>query len=97
MVTASYQGLSAQVPVEVIDVAAIEAVGAGLQRLIIGDQDHRCPPEQGLQLYSALKRSGCESELLILPGASHDGSVNGDAMLRRAQNDALLDWMHRFL
>ena len=65
--------------------------------VIVGEQDHRCPPEQGLQLYSVLRRAGCTAELLVLPGASHGGSVDGSVVVRRAQNEALLDWMQRFV
>ncbi|MFJ7217797.1 S9 family peptidase [Amycolatopsis sp. NPDC098790] len=63
--------------------------------LILGEQDHRCPPEQGKQLYSALRRAGCEAELLMLPGESHAGSVAGAVTSRRAQNEALVEWMVR--
>ncbi|MHC9044365.1 S9 family peptidase [Microbacterium saperdae] len=61
--------------------------------LIISDQDHRCPPEQALQFYQRLRSTGCEAELLILPGASHAGSVNEAPVVRRAQNDAMADWL----
>ncbi len=60
--------------------------------LIVSDQDRRCPPEQALQFYARLRRTGCEAELFVLPGASHDGSVNGRPVVRRAQNQALVDW-----
>jgi dipeptidyl aminopeptidase/acylaminoacyl peptidase len=56
--------------------------------LILGEQDHRCPPEQGKQFYSALRRVGCDAELLMLPGESHGGSVDGAVISRRAQNEA---------
>ena len=63
--------------------------------VILGDQDHRCPPEQGRQLYSVLRRAGCVAEMLVLPGASHGGSVAGSVAVRRAQNEALLEWLER--
>ncbi len=65
--------------------------------VIIGEQDHRCPPEQGLQLYAVLRRAGCTAELLVLPGAAHGGSVDGSVAVRRAQNEALLEWLDRFV
>ncbi len=61
--------------------------------LIVSDHDRRCPPEQALQFYSRLRRAGCVAELLIMPGASHDSAVNGSPVVRRAQNEALVDWM----
>ncbi|MGH8960404.1 MAG: S9 family peptidase [Jatrophihabitantaceae bacterium] len=65
--------------------------------LIQAEQDHRCPPEQSMQFYSALKGSGCTVEMLMLPDASHDGSISGPVAGRRAQNEALVDWMVRHL
>lgn len=63
--------------------------------IVLGEEDHRCPSEQGKQLFSALRRSGCEAELLMLPGESHAGSVAGAVVSRRAQNEALVEWMVR--
>lgn len=65
--------------------------------LIQGERDHRCPPEQSKQLYSVLRRAGCVAELLMLPGASHEGSISGAVVVRRAQNEALVDWMLRYV
>jgi dipeptidyl aminopeptidase/acylaminoacyl peptidase len=65
--------------------------------VISGDSDHRCPPEQSLQLYATLKRAGCETELLVLPDSAHVGSVYGSMAARRAQNEGLVDWMLRFV
>jgi len=61
--------------------------------LIVSSADHRCPPEQSLQFYHRLKSTGCEVEMVVLPGASHAGSVNEDPVVRRAQNDALVGWL----
>ncbi|MGW6521096.1 prolyl oligopeptidase family serine peptidase [Streptomyces sp. NPDC054962] len=63
--------------------------------LIQGEADHRCPPEQSKQFYSVLRRAGCVAEMLMLPDASHEGSVSGPVPSRRAQNEALVDWMVR--
>lgn len=63
--------------------------------LIQGDADYRCPPEQSEQFYSVLKANGCIAEMLRLPESPHDGSIWGPPDLRRAQNEALLDWMNR--
>lgn len=65
--------------------------------LIVGEEDHRCPPEQALQYYARLRGAGCEAELLMLPGAAHAGSVNGSAAIRRAQNEALASWLSSHL
>jgi dipeptidyl aminopeptidase/acylaminoacyl peptidase len=65
--------------------------------LIQGEHDWRCPTEQSEQFYSVLKDNGCIVEMLRLPGSPHVGSMAGPLPVRRAQNDALLDWMNRYV
>jgi dipeptidyl aminopeptidase/acylaminoacyl peptidase len=65
--------------------------------LILGLEDARCPPSQGLQFHAALRANGCASEVLLLPGAAHAGGVTGPVAGRRAQEAALLDWFARHL
>lgn len=60
--------------------------------LIQAEQDRRCPPEQGEQLYRLLRIHGCDAELLRIPGGSHDASVLGPPPMREAQEAALLAW-----
>jgi len=65
--------------------------------LVQAEQDLRCPPEQIEQFYTALKANGCIVEMLRLPNSSHGGSSTGSLETRKAQNDALIDWMDRFV
>ncbi len=65
--------------------------------LIQGTEDYRCPPEQSEQFYTTLRANGCPAELLYLPGGSHAGAIRGAPPLRRAQNEALLGWMKRWI
>jgi dipeptidyl aminopeptidase/acylaminoacyl peptidase len=65
--------------------------------LIQGEADYRCPAEQSEQFYAVLKANGCPVEMLRLPASSHGGSIRGRPPLRRAQNEALLEWMNRYL
>jgi dipeptidyl aminopeptidase/acylaminoacyl peptidase len=65
--------------------------------LIQGEADWRCPAEQGEQFYTVLKANGCVAEMLRLPGGSHGGAIQGPPALRRAQNEALLGWMKRYV
>lgn len=65
--------------------------------LIQGEADWRCPAEQSEQFYTVLKAEGCPVEMLRLPNSSHAASINGPVYIRRAQNEALLDWMQRYL
>ncbi|WP_461146117.1 prolyl oligopeptidase family serine peptidase [Salinifilum aidingensis] len=57
--------------------------------------DHRTPPEQTEQFYAVLKAQGVPAEMLRFPNTGHDGSLLGPLTHRRAQNEALLDWMQR--
>lgn len=59
---------------------------------IVGTEDHRCPPEQSIQMYRRLVSVGCEAEMVVLPGASHVGSTHGTPAMRRAQNNAMARW-----
>ena len=65
--------------------------------LVQCDHDWRCPPEQSEQFYTALKVAGCTVEMLRLPLGGHASSIVGPLEMRRAQNDALLDWMSRYV
>ncbi|MBX3085204.1 MAG: S9 family peptidase [Anaerolineae bacterium] len=65
--------------------------------LIQGEMDFRCPAEQSEQFYTILKDNGCKVEMLRLPGSPHGGSIAGPPIIRRAQNEALLEWMNRYV
>ena len=64
--------------------------------LILGEEDLRCPPSQGLQFRDALRRSGCVTDVVWLPGAAHADSAFGSSDVRTAQDQALLDWMQHY-
>jgi len=65
--------------------------------LIQGEHDWRCPAEQSEQFYTVLKAVGCVVEMLRLPASPHAGSIVGALPVRRAHNDALLEWMDRYV
>ncbi len=65
--------------------------------LIVGEEDRRCPAEQSEQFYTVIKQNGCITEMVRLPNASHDGSTYGIWSERRAQNEALVEWLNRFI
>jgi len=62
-----------------------------------GENDYRCPAEQSEQFYAVLKANGCIVEMLRLPNSSHTGSIMGSPIIRRIQNEALLDWMNLYV
>jgi len=65
--------------------------------LVQGEADYRCPAEQSEQFYTILKANGCIAEMLRLPASPHAGSIMGAPVVRKAQNEALLDWMDRYV
>jgi dipeptidyl aminopeptidase/acylaminoacyl peptidase len=65
--------------------------------LVQADHDWRCPPEQSEQFYTALKVAGCTVEMLRLPLGGHASSIIGPLEMRLAHNDALLEWMGRYV
>ncbi|HYW26016.1 MAG TPA: S9 family peptidase [Terriglobales bacterium] len=65
--------------------------------LVQGEADLRCPAEQSEQFYAVLKANGCVVEMLRIPNSSHTGTIVGAVPARRAQNEALLDWMNRYV
>jgi len=65
--------------------------------LLQGEADYRCPAEQSEQFYNVLKAGGCIVEMVRFPASPHAGSIAGDLATRRAQNDALLGWMNRYV
>jgi dipeptidyl aminopeptidase/acylaminoacyl peptidase len=65
--------------------------------LIQSEHDWRCPAEQSEQFYTVLKINGCVVEMLRFPYMPHMASIGGPPYIRRAQNEALLDWMQRYV
>jgi dipeptidyl aminopeptidase/acylaminoacyl peptidase len=61
------------------------------------ESDYRCPAEQTEQFFTVLRVKGVPAEMLRFPNTSHSGSVRGPITHRRAQNEALLDWMNRYV
>ena len=65
--------------------------------LVQSELDWRCPAEQSEQFYSVLKANGCRVEMLRQPGGAHGASINGAINLRRAHNDAMLEWFAAYV
>ena len=65
--------------------------------LIQCEEDYRCPAGQAEQFYAHLKANDCAVEMLRIPGMSHVGSITGPINVQKAQNEALLDWMNRYV
>ena len=65
--------------------------------LIQGEHDWRCPAEQSEQFYTTLKANDCIVEMVRFPNSSHAESIFGNPVVRRAQNEATLEWMNRYV
>ena len=64
---------------------------------VVGEIDRRCPPPQAWAMHRVLTSVGTPSEVLVLPGSSHEGSTYGPPAARFAQDDALVEWMTRWV
>ena len=65
--------------------------------VIHSEEDHRCPIEQGEQVFVALQRLGVESEMVRFPGETHDLSRSGRTDRRIARLAHILRWFDRHL
>jgi dipeptidyl aminopeptidase/acylaminoacyl peptidase len=65
--------------------------------MVQSEHDWRCPAEQSEQFYAVLKANGCTVEMLRQPGGSHGASNIGAINLRRAHNEAMLDWFEQYV
>jgi dipeptidyl aminopeptidase/acylaminoacyl peptidase len=65
--------------------------------LVQAEHDWRCPAEQSEQFYAVLKANGCTVEMLRLPKGYHGTTIIGAPINRRVHNEALLDWMDRYV
>lgn len=64
---------------------------------VIGAEDRRCPNHQAWGMHRLVHRAGTPSEVLVLPGATHEGSTYGPPAGRLAHDAALVEWMSRWL
>ncbi|KUO95015.1 S9 family peptidase [Ferroacidibacillus organovorans] len=65
--------------------------------ILHGENDLRCPIEQGEQLYTALAALGKEVAFVRFPGANHDLSRTGHPGLRVARYQHMVEWFQRHL
>ncbi|WP_423462371.1 prolyl oligopeptidase family serine peptidase [Promicromonospora sp. MS192] len=59
--------------------------------------DLRCPLSQAERYYSALKRNGVDTELVVFPGENHELSRSGRPRHRKQRFEVILDWWQRHL
>ena len=62
-----------------------------------GEADFRCPAIQTEQMYTTLKANGCVAEMVRFPKSFHAASIAGEPIIRRVQNEVMLDWFNRYI
>jgi len=65
--------------------------------VIHNEMDHRCPIEQGEQVFVALKRLGVETEFVRFPDEFHGLSRNGRTDRRIARLNHIKRWFEKYL
>lgn len=65
--------------------------------ILHGEQDLRCPIEQGEQLFTTLKHAGKETEFVRFPGANHELSRSGDPTLRLERLRHIVRWFETYM
>ena len=65
--------------------------------ILHSENDHRCPIEQGEQLFAALKKQGVPTLFVRFPNESHDLSRNGQPKHRTARLRHILAWFRTYL
>ncbi|MEW9872937.1 prolyl oligopeptidase family serine peptidase [Arthrobacter sp. HS15c] len=87
----SRAAVASQSPMEHVD-------GVRTPVLVIHSEDDlRCPVEQGQRYFTALKRNGVPTALLLFPGEDHELSRTGTPHHRRLRFEHILRWWSRFL
>ena len=64
--------------------------------VIHGEQDLRCPLEQGQQMYIAMKKYGVETRFVTFPDSSHGLSREGLPNLRMERLQEISDWFKTY-
>ena len=59
---------------------------------IHSDEDYRCPLEQGIQYFTAIKSRGIESRMVIFHGENHELSRGGKPLHRMRRLKEITDW-----
>ena len=64
---------------------------------IHSDKDHRCWMAEGLQMFTAVKMSGCDARLCLFHDECHDLSRSGKPKNRISRMKEILAWMDKYL
>ena len=64
---------------------------------IHSEEDHRCELTQGLQMFTALKLHGVETQICVFRGENHELSRSGRPRPRLTRLRKMTEWFDRFL
>ncbi len=64
---------------------------------IHADHDFRCPLEQGIQMYAALKKHDVDSKLTIFKNETHELSRSGKPQARIKRLSEIINWFDTYL
>ena len=59
---------------------------------IHSDEDYRCPLEQGIQYFTAIRSRGVEARMVVFHGENHELSRGGKPMHRMRRLQEITDW-----
>lgn len=81
------------------DHSPIKYIGAARTPTLVihNENDHRCPIEQGEQVFVALKRLGVDTEFVRFPEEFHGLSRTGRTDRRVVRLDSILGWFEKYL
>lgn len=60
-----------------------------------GQEDLRCPLEQGEQMYIGMKSQGVETKMITFPQSSHGLSRTGLPNLRKSRLESIVQWFSK--
>lgn len=63
---------------------------------IHSDEDYRCPLEQGMQMFTAVHRTGIPSRMIVFHHENHDLSRTGKPSHRIRRLREITDWMKKY-
>ena len=61
------------------------------------DEDYRCYMSDALQLFSALKRQGCDTRMILFHGENHELSRSGKPHNRITRLEEMQKWFEKYL
>ncbi|GEK90011.1 Dipeptidyl aminopeptidase/acylaminoacyl peptidase [Alkalibacterium putridalgicola] len=64
--------------------------------VIHGEEDLRCPQEQGEQMYTAMKKQGVDTKMVLYPKSSHGLSRAGLPHLRLDRMEEIKSWFKKY-